>query len=70
MPADDDLLTLTEVSAALRLDPRTVRRVASRIGGKRIGRCWRFRWGTVMEYFSDAYLEKRPGQRLAGQCRC
>ena len=62
MPAADDILTLAEVSAALRLDPRTVRRVASRIGGRRIGNRWRFRWGTVMEFF-DAYA-RQPFQQV------
>ena len=66
MPAADDILTLAEVSAALRLDPRTVRRVASRIGGRRIGNRWRFRWGTVMEFF-DAYANQSERQRLAGK---
>ena len=45
----DDVLSLDEVATALRLDRRTVRRVAFQLGGKRFGRRWRFRWGTVME---------------------
>lgn len=63
----DSILTLTEVSQALRLDQRIVSRIASQLGGKRVGRYWRFRWGTVMEYFSDANIEERSGKRLAGQ---
>ena len=49
--APDAILTLDEVSDALRLDPRTVKRVAEELGGKRIGRRWRFQWGRVLEYF-------------------
>lgn len=69
MPEADDILYLKEVAKALRLDPRTVKRIACELGGKHIGRCWRFRWGTVMEYFSNAYVEKRPKQCLVGQSR-
>ena len=63
----DTFLNLVEVSAALRLDPRSVRRIAYELGGKRVGRCWRFRWGTVMEYFNDANIKKGSWKRLAGQ---
>lgn len=68
MPAADDILTLTEVAAALRLDPRTVRRVASELGGRRCGSRWRFRWGTVMEWF-DAYTVKASKQRMSRPTR-
>ena len=63
----DSILTLSEVSQALRLDQRIVSRIALQLGGKRVGRYWRFRWGTVMEYFSDANIEERSWKRLAGQ---
>lgn len=63
----DSILTLKQVAEALQLDQRTVRRIISEIGGKRIGTCWRFRWGTVMEYFSDANFEKRSRECLAGK---
>ena len=64
----DDILTLREVARALRVDPRTVRRIAFALGGKRFGCSWRFRWGTVMEYFKNANTEKRPRRYLAGSC--
>lgn len=63
----DSILTLAEISRALRLDQRTVSRIASVLGGKRIGRCLRFRWGTVMEAFSDANFEERSRECLVGQ---
>ena len=49
MHAPDSILTLAEVAQALRLDPRTVKRVAGELGGKRIGNRWRFQWGRVLE---------------------
>jgi hypothetical protein len=55
--ADDDILTLKELAAALRLDPKTVNRVGYKLGGKRFGNRWRFRWGSAMEYFSNADIE-------------
>ena len=64
----DDILTLREVARALRVDPRTVRRIAFTLGGKRFGCSWRFRWGTVMEYFKNANTEKRPRRYLACAC--
>ena len=64
----DDVLSLDEVATALRLDRRTVRRVAFQLGGKRFGRRWRFRWGTVMEFF-NAHETQEPGELLAGACR-
>lgn len=62
----EEFLTLAEVAEKLRLDPRTVRRVASILGGKRIGNRWRFKWGTVMEYFSNADFETGQRQSLDG----
>ena len=67
MPAADDILTLREVAAALRLDPRTVRLVASDLGGRRLGSRWRFRWGTVMECF-NAYATETSEQRMGRPC--
>lgn len=63
----DSILTLDEVAQALRIDQRCLRRLAYALGGKRVGRCWRFRWGTVMEYFSDANFEERSRQFMAGE---
>ncbi|MDE7065390.1 MAG: hypothetical protein K2O70_07980, partial [Desulfovibrionaceae bacterium] len=60
----DAILTLSEVCAALRLDPRTVKRIACHLGGRRTGRRWRFRWGTVMEFF-NAYETQESGRLLA-----
>ena len=54
----DAILTLKEVAQALRLDPRTVKEVAFALGGRRIGYRWRFRWGTVLEYFSNADFQQ------------
>ena len=38
--AHDDILTLTEISQMLRLDRKTVVRIASEMGGMRFGRRW------------------------------
>ena len=64
--APDDFLTLDELANALRLDPRTVKRVAYALGGKRFGNRWRFKWGTVMEYFSNADFENGQRQSVDG----
>ena len=66
----DDVLSLAEVARELRLDPRTVRRVASTLGGRQFGNRWRFRWGAVMESFNDAKFTQRQRQRLVGQGDC
>ena len=63
----DAILTLKEVAQALRLDPRTVKEVALALGGRRIGYRWRFRWGTVLEYFSNADVETGQGKLLDGE---
>ena len=47
------------MAQALRLDQRIVSHIALELGGRRIGRRWRFRWGTVMEFFNNANFEKR-----------
>lgn len=47
----DDFLTLTQVSKAICLDRRTIKKVATKMGGKKIGSCWRFKWSAVSEYF-------------------
>ncbi len=66
----DEILTLKEVAQALRLDPRTVKEVALALGGRRIGYRWRFRWGTVLEYFSNADVETGQGKLLDGESHC
>lgn len=66
----DKIMNLKELAQALSLDPRSVRRIALELGGRRIGTCWRFRWGEIMEYFSDAYFEKRSRQCVAGEGDC
>lgn len=65
----DEILTLKEVAQALRLDPRTVKEVAFALGGRRIGYRWRFRWGTVLEYFSNADVETGQRKLLDGESR-
>lgn len=65
MYGPDDILTLTELAAAFRLDPRTVKKVAHELGGKRFGRCLLFRWGTVMESF-DANPSEGQRELLDG----
>ena len=65
----DAILTLKEVAQALRLDPRTVKEVAFALGGRRIGYRWRFRWGTVLEYFSNADVETGQRKLLDGESR-
>ena len=62
----DSILTLQEVALALRLDLRTVRKVGCELGGKRFGNRWRFKWGTVLEYFDNAYFETEQRQSLDG----
>lgn len=61
----DAILTLRQVAAKLRLDPRTLRGVAVDMGGRRFGRCWRFHWGAVMEYFTNAKFAYRQKQSMA-----
>ena len=63
----EDILTLEELATKLRLDPRTVKRVASALGGKRFGNRWRFKWGTVMEYFNNANFETKQRQQVDGE---
>ena len=65
--APDDFLTLDELANALRLDPRTVKRVGYALGGKRFGNRWRFKWGTVMEYFNNANFETKQRQQVDGE---
>ena len=57
----NEILCINQVAQRLSLDRRTVRRVASSLGGRRFGNRWRFRWGAVLEYFDNAYIE--TGQR-------
>ena len=64
--AADDVLNLAQLAKALDLDPRTVKPLACELGGKRFGRIWKFRWGTVMESF-NAHDTKRSGQCVDGQ---
>jgi len=61
----DSILTLDEISLALRLDQHVVKRIALKIGGRRFGSQWRFRWGTVMEYFQNANFKKRSRECMA-----
>ena len=61
----DDFLTLKQLARVLKLDPRTVKRVAFQLGGRRMGQCWRFNWGAVLEFF-HADIETRQGRPLAG----
>ncbi len=69
MHAPDSILTLAEVAQTLRFDPRTVKRVTGKLGGKRIGNRWRFQWGRVLEYF-HADTEKRSRKHVDGADRC
>jgi len=65
----DDILNLREVADYLRLDPRTVLQIASRLGGRRTGRRWRFRFGDVTEFF-HAYITQDQRQCVVGEgCR-
>lgn len=64
--APDDILTLGEVAVELHLDPRTVKRMAFTLGGRRIGNRWRFKWGTVLEYFNNADIETEQRKSLDG----
>lgn len=64
----DEILTLAELATALKLDPRTVKRAAYRLGGECIGNRWRFRWGTVMESFGNANSAERQRELLDGAC--
>lgn len=60
----DDILTLKEVAERLKLDVRSVGLVAYDLGGKRIGKSWRFKWGTVLKFF-DVNFEGQ-GQPMDG----
>ena len=72
MPRDpDEILNLKEFAEATGLDPRPVRRIAAELGGKRSGRLWLFRWGTAMEFFSNANTDKiEARQCMAGKSLC
>jgi len=63
---DDDILSTIQLAKRLEVDPKAIRRVASLIGGRRIGYRWKFRWGTVKEFFKNAYFETGQGQLLDG----
>ena len=65
--APEEILTLSQVAEKLRLDPRTVKRVAFALGGRRIGNRWRFKWGAVLEYFNNADFETEQRQSLDGE---
>ncbi|MFG6374978.1 MAG: helix-turn-helix domain-containing protein [Desulfovibrio sp.] len=65
----DTILTIKEVSKILQLDPRTVSQIAYALGGRRVGRSWRFRWGTLMEFFNDANFEKGSWECLVSQSK-
>lgn len=65
----DEFLSLKELARRLNLDPRTVKRVAFQLGGRRMGQCWRFNWGAVLEYFRYADTETRQGEPLVGPRR-
>ena len=54
---EDDILTLSEVASALRLNVNTVKRRAAELGGLRFGNRWRFRWGEVLAAFK---AEEQP----------
>jgi excisionase family DNA binding protein len=58
-PIGDDLLTLREAAAVLRLSTRTVREYVKRreIRGKIIGKRWRFRRADL-----DAFFENAPSE--------
>lgn len=62
----DAILSLTQTCEALHLDRKTVVRLASVLGGRRLGRRWRFRWGSVMEVF-NANANQIQRECLAGQ---
>ncbi|SBW10813.1 DNA-binding domain protein (modular protein) [uncultured delta proteobacterium] len=64
--APEEILTLSQVAEKLRLDPRTVKRVAFALGGRRIGNRWRFKWGAVLEYFNNADFETEQRKSLDG----
>ncbi len=66
-PNSDDFLSLRQVSKKLGLDPRTVKRVAYDLGGRRFGNRWRFNWGTVMEYFKNAKFESGQRKPMVGK---
>jgi excisionase family DNA binding protein len=55
----DEILTVEEVAALLKLHPRTVYKRASQLQGFRIGRQWRFSKSEIMKLFEkpDAALQ-------------
>ena len=66
----DELLNLKQFCKATGLDPRTVKKIAVALGGKRVGRLWIFRWGTAMEFFSNANTDEKVRQSMARASLC
>jgi|GEM_PF-782601 len=62
----DDILTLSQVAEKLAVDARTVIKTASALGGKRVGRSWRFRYGNVMEFFNAGVSQGQAQYLPAG----
>ncbi|MFI3272899.1 MAG: helix-turn-helix domain-containing protein [Pseudomonadota bacterium] len=65
--AADEILTIKQVAKALKLDPRTLKSVASALGGRRIGYRWRFKWSAVLEYFDNAKFDSEQRQSVDGK---
>ena len=63
----EEIITPSEVAALLRIHVKTVYRLAEEglIPGKRIGRSWRFRKSSVLEFVSsrDEGLQEKTGQK-------
>ena len=65
----NSILSISELSKALRLDRRTIEEIAYGLGGRRFGNRWRFHWGTVVEYFRNADTETGQRKLLDGASR-
>ena len=62
----NEILDLKKLSKRLDLDRRTVGHIAYELGGRRFGNRWRFRWGSVLESFNNAYIETGQKKLLDG----
>jgi excisionase family DNA binding protein len=55
----DEILTVEEVAALLKLHPKTVYKKAGDLHGYRIGRQWRFRKSEIMKLFEKGNTSPR-----------
>jgi excisionase family DNA binding protein len=61
---DDDILTIKEVSAYLKLTEKTAYRLAANgeIPGFKVGGSWRFRRADINNWLNKIVKQKEPGE--------